>query len=206
MNSPSLPTGYDVSKRVLASRSDCQLTVGFDRYRSHIPRFLVQLWYRTGTDPVEWTAIARMDHNETSATGHDVYREGLHVDIDRRSNGPVHLHLAHGPLPESRGVVVRGCVDYLDREAEYFVGVFEERRPPGAPPGWSDGGSPTRGFIRPNRVRADMSHESPAEEALSMEELTTLLAEAEDTTPEAIERGADDLEIAPPEEATVIDD
>ncbi len=80
-----LPSGYDVSKRVDAGRSDCHITVGFDRERGYIPRFLVQLPYQVGTDPVRWTEIARMDHNETDPLGHDVYQEGLHVDVARRS-------------------------------------------------------------------------------------------------------------------------
>ena len=52
-----------------------------------------------------------------------------------------------------------------------------------------------------------MSREAPADgETTSLEELTELLADAEGTTPEAIERGAEDLEIASPEDATVLDE
>lgn len=43
-----------------------------------------------------------------------------------------------------------------------------------------------------------MSHESPAEDALSPRELSELLAEAERTTADEIERGAERIEIAPP--------
>ncbi|WP_241983212.1 hypothetical protein [Halorubrum sp. GN11GM_10-3_MGM] len=51
-----------------------------------------------------------------------------------------------------------------------------------------------------------MSHKTPADsDTISDEELTELLAEAEGTTPEEIERGAAELDIAPPEEATVVD-
>jgi len=52
-----------------------------------------------------------------------------------------------------------------------------------------------------------MSCEAPADaDMVSDEELTALLADAEGTTPEEIERGAAELEIAPPEEATVVDE
>lgn len=206
MSAPSLPTGYDVSKHVPAGRRDCLLTVGFNQRQQHIPRFLVQLHYRVAIDPIEWTAIARMDHNETSSLGHDVYREGLHVDVARRSQPTVHLQLPHAPLPISRGSVIRGCANYLKREAQYFVDVFEERRSPGRPPSWSDGGEPTPTFIPSRRVEGDMSREAPADaDMVSDEELTELLADAEGTTPEEIERGAAELEIAPPEGATVVD-
>ena len=206
MSAPSLPTGYDVSKHVPAGRRDCLLTVGFDQHQQHIPRFLVQLHYRVAIDPIEWTAIARMDHNETSALGHDVYHEGLHVDVARRSKPTVHLQLSHAPLSVTRGAVIRACANYLKREAEYFVDVFEERRSPGRPPSWSDGGEPTPRFMPSRRVEKDMSREAPADaDMVSDEELTELLADAEGTTPEEIERGAAELEIAPPREATVVD-
>jgi hypothetical protein len=41
---------------------------------------------------------------------------------------------------------------------------------------------------------------------ISNEELTELLAEVEGRTPEEVERGAAEIEIAPPEEATVVDE
>jgi hypothetical protein len=50
-----------------------------------------------------------------------------------------------------------------------------------------------------------MSQESPVEDALTPEELSEVLAEATGTTPEVIERGAKDLDLAPPEEAIVVD-
>lgn len=207
MTAPSPPAGYNVAKHVNVSRLDCQVTVGFDRQQSHIPCFLVQLHYQTSTNPVRWKAIARMDHNETSVLGHDVYREGLHVDIARRSGGTVHLHLSHGALPSNRGVVIRNCVDYLDRESKYFIDVYEERRAPGGPPGWQpDGGDPTPTFICVNSVSKRMSRESPAEEPLSDEELTEFLAESTGVTPEELERRADELDIEPPNEATIVDE
>ncbi|WP_160163035.1 hypothetical protein [Halorubrum distributum] len=51
-----------------------------------------------------------------------------------------------------------------------------------------------------------MSREPPDADMISDEELTELLADAEGTTPEEIERGAAELNIAPPEEATVVND
>ena len=51
-----------------------------------------------------------------------------------------------------------------------------------------------------------MSQESPVEDALTLEELSEVLAEVEGTTPEEIERGASELEIAPPEEAIIVEE
>ncbi len=51
-----------------------------------------------------------------------------------------------------------------------------------------------------------MSQESPTQDSLSPAELTELLADATDTTAEEIDQGASDLEIASPEEATIVDE
>jgi len=81
-----------------------------------------------------------MDHNQNSLTGHDIYREGLHIDIDRRTAPPVHLKIQHRPLPEEAGKVVRGCVEYVRKEAEYIIGVFEGDISPPPAPRWESEG------------------------------------------------------------------
>ena len=206
MMHPSRPAGYDVAKHVACGRSDCHITIGFDHQQGHIPRFLVFLHYQTSTVPVNWTEIARMDHNETSTQGHDVYQEGLHVDIARRSKRTVHLKIRHAPLPSNPGTVVRVCSQYLRDEADYFIDVYKERHSPGNPPRWSpDGGVPTHMLINVDPIATNMNRKAPTEdEAISPEELSEVLADATGTTPEEIEREAEEFEIAPPEEATVV--
>ncbi len=203
---PSLPSGYDVTKHVDARRSDCHLTVGFDREQKRIPRFLVLLHYQTGMNPVRWDEIARMDHNETAALGHDVYQEGLHVDVSHRNGDTHHIDISHAPLPPSQGVVIRRCVEYFIEHAGYFIDVYEGDLSPGNPPRWPDGGESPRTLITSNPLHTDMSREQPAEKILSVDELTEELADATGETVEDIERGAENLEIAPPSEATVVDD
>ena len=51
-----------------------------------------------------------------------------------------------------------------------------------------------------------MNREESAEEILSADGLTDVLAEATGTTPEEIKQRAESLEIAPPSEATVVDE
>lgn len=206
MTAPSLPSGYDETRHVQAGRPDCHITVGFDQRRTYIPRFIVQLHYQVATGPVQWTEIARMDHNETSATGHDVYREGLHVDVSRRSKPTVYLAVPHVPRSTNRGLVLRNCDQYLREEAGYFVDVYEEQQSPGSPPRWPDGGDVPPKLITLNSVIEDMSQESPVEDALTPRELSEVLAEATGTTVEEIEWGAEEMDIAPPEVATVVDE
>jgi hypothetical protein len=50
-----------------------------------------------------------------------------------------------------------------------------------------------------------MSRETGAEEAISMGELSDLLADATGTDPDEFDRQADELEIGPPEEAEVVE-
>ena len=204
------PSNYDTSKTVSAGRSDCRITVGFDQQENHIPRFLVQLHYINLPDTPQWTVIARFDHNETSGDGHDVYRKGLHIDVRRPDGSMTKVHPRHGGLPQNRGAVIRRCVEYLADEAQYFIDVYNGDISPGAPRRWPDGGSnPVRNVIslEPRRSsRATMATDSETNdlEPLSHDELSEVLAEATGTTPEEIDRGAEAIEIEPPEDAEVV--
>lgn len=204
---PSLPAGYDIAYRVDAGHDDCQITIGFDKNNElrRIPRFLVQLQYQLADDTSQWQEIARIDHNETSVQGHDVYDQGLHVDVSRKDAAGVHLSLEHGSLDDHRGAVIRQAQKYLKKHASYFIDVFEGNRSPESPPPWGDGGELPPTLITPNNVTTDMSQEEPAEKVLSGEELSDKLAEATGTTVEEIERKAKNIDIAPPEEATVVE-
>jgi len=105
-------------------------------------------------------------------------------------------------------MVIRRSVRYLAHEAGYFIDVFEERRHPGGPPEWSpDGGGAPYTLIRADGVEGGMSREAPAEdEVLTPDELSEALAEATGTTAEEIERGADEIEMSPPDEAEIVDE
>ena len=51
-----------------------------------------------------------------------------------------------------------------------------------------------------------MTESPPIESAISFEELDEILAEATGTTPEEIRRCAEELEIAPPWEADIVEE
>jgi hypothetical protein len=52
-----------------------------------------------------------------------------------------------------------------------------------------------------------MTNESPGgRDMVSLDDLTELLAEAEGTTPEEIERAADEFDIAPPWQGTLVEE
>ncbi|MFC7076186.1 DUF7718 family protein [Haloarcula halophila] len=127
------PSNYDTSKTVSAGRSDCRITVGFDQQENHVPRFLVQLHYINLPDTPQWTVIARFDHNETSGGGHDVYREGLHIDVRRPDGSMTKVHPRHGGLPKTEEPSSAGVWSPLADEAQYFIDVYNGDISPGAP-------------------------------------------------------------------------
>lgn len=64
-----------------------------------------------------------MDHDPFSANGHDVYSEGIHVDVYHRGTKQGTFYPDHGPLPESSGQVIRRCKDYLIDNTAYIEQV-----------------------------------------------------------------------------------
>ena len=106
--------------------------------------------------------------------------------------------------------MIRGCTDYLEENTQYFIDVFEGDQSAANPPKWPDGGKSPHTLMstKTKHVNTCMSkeesREGSSEEVISMDELTEILAEAEGVTPEEIEQGAEELDLAPPEEATVL--
>ena len=104
--------------------------------------------------------------------------------------------------------MIDGCRKYLESNARYFIDVYEGNISSGSPPTWPDGGDSSSEppmLITSEAVDAHMSQEPSSEDPISPGELREILAEVEGTTPEAIEQGAEEIEIAPPNEADVIE-
>jgi hypothetical protein len=198
------PSGYDVTKSVDSARSDCLITVGFDKQQGHISRFPVRLHYRTGVFPMQWTAVARFDHNESVTDDRDIYTEGLHIDIDRESSPEVTLHPRHAPLARDRGLVIRRCVQYLDAHAGRIVDIYEERTQPSGMPGWPDSGRSGHRFMSLKTLPIDMSREELAQEPLSMDEFDEFMAAESGLSIEEFRRQADEIEIGPLKEAELV--
>ena len=205
MSVPSHPSGYDTTMDIPVSRSDCHLTVGFDRQGTHIPRFLIQLHYATSFAPVHWESVARFDHNETGSDGHDVYQEGIHIDISKQSGGEVKVCPPQGAVPHQSGKVIRWCIDYFNQEADYIVSVYEGDVSPANPPGWPDGGDSAHRLLCENTVLQNMQPEPRGEDTVSKEELTEILADTTGTTAKEIDRGVDEIAVGPLEEGEIVE-
>ena len=208
MNTPGEPLGYDTSWNVSVSgRNDCHITVGYNQTQGHISSFLVRLHYVVSTHPLRWTPIARMDHNESPSSGHNIYKEGVHVDVSIGGYREVKLHPSHSPVPQSRGVVIRESISYFQDNAGTFVDIYEGRIPPGNPPSWPDGGrKQPHNLLGSNLLAEDMQPQPQNENTLTLEEATEQLAEAEGMDVEEFERQAERLEIGAVEEAEVRED
>ena len=138
MSAAPTPDGYDVSKRVPVAHPGCEITVGFDRHQNYIPRFLVRLHYTQSGGP-PWKTVAQFDHNENDDSGHDIYEEGLHLDMYLADGRTLKLRPVTGGLDPNPGVVIRGCVDYLEDLAEYLLSVRRGEISASQPPPWPRG-------------------------------------------------------------------
>ena len=125
MSNAPLPEGYSRAFDAdCSTHSSCILTVGIEAEEGDVEKFVVRLHRQgPGVDPV-WTVIGRFDHNATDGPrGHDLYEEGLHVDV-ATPEGMRKARLSHGPLPEE-GTLIRSCMDYLRNHVSYFIRCFE---------------------------------------------------------------------------------
>lgn len=130
------PSGYDTHYSVETPRRDALLSVGIDTTAGTVDRFLVQLHYTRCFHPRRAAAISRIDHNPASRFGHDLYNEGLHVDVVLPDGSEAKLWPPHPPPPADCGSLIAACIEYYRSNVDYFVKVYEGAEQPGDPPGW----------------------------------------------------------------------
>lgn len=205
--SPNLePNGYGTTKTVQAGRPDCRITVGFDKRRGVIPAFLIQLHYQTNSTLDQWTDIARFEHNEAPNQDHNVFSEGLHIDVKLPSRREVKLHPQHSTLPSNAGPVIKKCREYLIANEDLLVDIYEGRRRLCGAPSWPDGGHSAHRLIRLNSQIAGMCCEQSTHDPISGDEPDEILADATETSVEELRAQSEDLEIGPLDDATVVEE
>jgi hypothetical protein len=128
------PAGYGTAhQKPCSSRGDCVIGVGFDTHQGNIVKFLVNLQYKTRFLPARYEQIARIDHNPTSHSGHDILTEGLHIDA-KDHQGQWRKYRPQHTLPAKLGPVIRTSADYLNRNANFFVDLYEGNNASSSPP------------------------------------------------------------------------
>lgn len=73
-------TDYDITPPPDRIADRVQIRTAFTTDQGEVVRFVVQLEYWLNG---EWQPVVRYDHDRTVSGGHDVSKEGLHVDIYR---------------------------------------------------------------------------------------------------------------------------
>lgn len=101
--------------------------VGYDVEQGQTTRFLDQL--RSGRD-----VVAQTDHDPSVPNGHDLYSEGIHVDIYRVDEPAVQLTFDTATLPRPPGRLHAACIEYLVDHRHWFLRVYTCRTTPTDPP------------------------------------------------------------------------
>lgn len=114
-----------------------RLAVRFDTETGRISRFVTQLqWFQwTNWDSGVWKTLAQIDHEPGNPMGHDLYDEGLHIDIYYRDGGkttikPRQPSRLHRPV----GVLLRASKEYLETNESYFDQVSKRHISLSSPP------------------------------------------------------------------------
>ena len=122
------PEGYDREFTTIIDLR-AQIRAGLSTERGAVTRFFVQLEYWLDG---EWLEVVRFDHNPETEMGHDITKEGLHMDIYRDGEKyrtkedfpPVELNRA----PRYCTVYIRDNADRLIRSFEQWHNVNETDR------------------------------------------------------------------------------
>ena len=126
-------TNYDTTYGVHTSHPGCRIVVRFDTTGGRLDRFVVQL-QRTDSAATGWETLAQIDHAPEDPNGHDVYSEGIHVDVYLPNGPEITIWPRHGPLPRSSGALLRICADYLETHIDWFRAVAAGDRESDDPP------------------------------------------------------------------------
>lgn len=131
------PTGYDVAYERPCSRGDCVIGIGWDVNKGDVIRFLVDLQYTDLLLSANYTQIARFDHNPSNPNGHDIYKEGIHIDVVQKDGPDIKFHPSHSHIPHDLGAVMRVCAEYLDDNASRLISIHKDGNSSPNLPSWS---------------------------------------------------------------------
>jgi len=125
---------YDEEFPVSVSHSFCRIQVRMALEEGNLEAFVVQLEaIHTSVD--DWDVIAQIDHEPGAPGGHDLFVEGIHVDVFRFVGEGEKLWPDHPQLfGVSDGALLRACIDYLGGHADWFFQTATGLADPVDPP------------------------------------------------------------------------
>ena len=110
---------YDrVAEIPLTAKAQLRRGVATDRGR--VPRFFAQLEYLLGD---EWAEVVRFDHDEDAEGGHDVTKEGVHMDV-YRDGEKIDTVQGAGPMPAGEALDL--AEGHLAEHLERLIRRFEQ--------------------------------------------------------------------------------
>lgn len=127
---------YEREFSVAGNHRDCRIFVRMSKARGAVSRFAVQLQQYSEVWG-KWGTIAQFDHDPNSVSGHDVFAEGLHVDLYLQYASDMKIYPDHPPLRDfTVGGIIRACIDYFREHDSWFVKVCRGTNSPTEPPDW----------------------------------------------------------------------
>ncbi|HET7325483.1 MAG TPA: hypothetical protein VFJ06_14240 [Halococcus sp.] len=120
---------YDVEYPKHIGILGARLHIGHSRDSGEVTAFFVQLEYQLENDSAageagEWVEVVRSDHHSTSAGGHDVRCEGVHLDVYRDGEKD-HTEQLTGPIPQV-DVAFDVAEEQITDDAEQYINRFKQ--------------------------------------------------------------------------------
>ncbi|PSQ41312.1 hypothetical protein BRD10_00620 [Halobacteriales archaeon SW_12_71_31] len=96
-----------------------RVRTGLSTRTGDVTAFVVQLEYRHGG---EWQPVVRYDHNPQTAEGHDVRRDGLHIEV-YRDGRRVRRRQLTAPIPPDRALT--RAEEHLRQHVRRYITRYE---------------------------------------------------------------------------------
>lgn len=97
-----------------------RVRVEIDKEQGDVTRFVIQLERSIEGD---WKQVVRFDHNPENPNGHDITKEGLHMDVYRNGD-KARVKDDFPPVPLSDAP--RYCILYVEQHADQLLRRFEQ--------------------------------------------------------------------------------
>lgn len=113
--------------------------IRYDKPQGSVTRFVVQLQHLVDVFTNQWETFAQIDHEPRNPKGHDLYQEGLHVDIYHTdgTTSTIHPRPEQSSLPTPPIVLAYACKTYLCDHVDWFLAAADNQLALSSPPDFS---------------------------------------------------------------------
>lgn len=128
------PSKYNNAHQFQVPKSGVRGVVRYDRSQRLVTRFAVQLQVIVDAFSDSWETIAQIDHEPGYPKGHNLYMEGVHVDIYHRDGTTSKLHPQDNGLATSQQRLMYDCAEYLADHVDWFLKAANNQTSGNSPP------------------------------------------------------------------------